>query len=67
MTIAETHTVVLARDAVSIMAQGTFAFVDEAGEVGPESPFALTLVYLLRDGEWKVALGHESVPTPESM
>ena len=67
MTVAETHTVVLARDAVSIMAQGTSAYVYESGEVGPESPFALTLVYVLRDGEWKVALGHESLPTPESM
>jgi uncharacterized protein (TIGR02246 family) len=67
MTFAETHTVVLARDAVCIMAQGTFAYVDEAGGVGPESPFALMMVYVHRDGEWKVALGHESVPTPESM
>jgi uncharacterized protein (TIGR02246 family) len=66
MTIVETHTVVLARNAVSIMAQGTFAFVDDSGNVGPVSPFALTLVYLLRDGEWKVVLGHESVPTPEA-
>ena len=67
MTFTETYTVVLARDAVCIMAQGTNAYVDEAGEVGPEYPLALMMVYVLRDGEWKVALGHESVPTPEPM
>jgi hypothetical protein len=67
MMFAETHAVVLAPDVVCVMAQGTFAFVDEAGVAGPESPFALTMVYVRRDGEWKVALGHESLPTPESM
>ena len=66
MTFAETHTVVLARDVVCIMAQGTFAVVDEAGLVGPENPFALTLIYVRRDGEWKILIGHESLPPPEA-
>ena len=67
MTFAESHTVVLARDVVCVMAQGTSASVDTAGVTGPESPFAITLVYVRRDGEWKVALAHESLPTPEPM
>jgi hypothetical protein len=50
-----------------LVTDGGFAPTDTAGVTAPETSFALTLVYVLRDGEWKTLLGHESFPAPESM
>ena len=66
MTITATETVVLAPDVVCIIDQGTFAMLDSAGAVVLESPYAYTVIYVRRGGEWKALIGHESLPTPEA-
>jgi hypothetical protein len=66
ITVTDSRTTVLARDVVYIMETGTSSPTDTAGVTGPESPFALTHIWVLRDGEWKIHLGHQSLPTPEA-
>ena len=67
VTIDESHTVVLAPDVVSVTQSGRFAPTDTDGVTAPEMSFALTLVYVRHNGEWKILLGHESFPAPEPM
>jgi len=56
----ESRTIVLAPDVVYTIRAGSYFVIDEAGEAGPEVPFAETTVWVKRDGEWKVQLGHGS-------
>jgi uncharacterized protein (TIGR02246 family) len=65
-TVADRRVVVLARDIVCVMEHGTVAVTDTAGVTLPASPFAMTTIWVRRDGEWKIHLGHESTQTPES-
>ncbi len=65
-TVADRRVVVLARDVVCVMEHGTIAATDTAGVTLPASPFAMTAIWVRRDGEWKIHLGHESTQTPES-
>ncbi|MEE9184611.1 MAG: SgcJ/EcaC family oxidoreductase [Acidimicrobiia bacterium] len=65
-TVADRRVVVLARDVVCVIEHGTLAATDTAGVTLPASPFAMTTIWVRRDGEWKIHLGHESVQTPES-
>lgn len=68
-TFRNSRTIVMAPDAVSVTALGTWAQTDTAGVTGPAREFAWTAVWLLRDGEWKMHLVHMSYPVraPESM
>ncbi len=65
-TVADRRVVVLARDVVCVIEHGTLAATDTAGVTLPASPFAMTTIWVRRDGEWKIHLGHESVQTPAS-
>jgi hypothetical protein len=56
----ESRTIVLAPDVAYTIRAGTVLSVDEAGEDEPEIPFAETTVWVKRNGEWKVLLGHGS-------
>ena len=64
-TITESQTTVLAPDVVCITEQGTNVATDTMGETGPEVAFAITVIWVHRDGEWKIEHNHESHPTPE--
>ena len=61
LTVADRRVVVLARDVVCVMEHGTLAATDTAGVTSPASPFAMTTIWVRRDGEWKIHLGHESI------
>ncbi len=65
-TIAETQTTVLSPDVVCIMNAGTYTVTGDDGVTTPEESFAFTGIWENREGEWKLILIHESVPTPES-
>jgi uncharacterized protein (TIGR02246 family) len=67
LTVTDSRTTVLAPDVVCIMETGTWSQTDTAGVTGPETDLALTSIWVLRDGEWKIHIAHESLPTPESM
>lgn len=64
--ITSSVTTVLAADVVSTMDAGTYAVTDTAGVIGPELGFAVTSIWILREGEWKIHIGHESFPPPET-
>ena len=66
LTVADRRAVVLARDVVCVMESGTIAVTDTAGVTLPPMPFAMTAIWIRRDGEWKIHLGHESTANPES-
>ncbi|NIN49579.1 MAG: hypothetical protein GTN62_05645 [Gemmatimonadales bacterium] len=57
---------VLAPDVVCVTQLGTVSVTDTAGVTGPEIAFAYTAIWVRRNGEWKVLLGHESIPAPEA-
>jgi len=63
-TITDSATVVLASDMVYVMRSGTFTSIDTAGSSGPLTPFAQTLLWVRRDGAWKVLVGHVSHGPP---
>ena len=66
ITIAESQTTVLAPNVVCIMDAGTYTQTGEDGITTPEESFAFTGIWVHQEGEWKLNLMHESVPTPES-
>jgi hypothetical protein len=66
ITIAESQTTVLSQDAVCIVDAGTYTVTDVDGVTTPEESFAFTGIWVNHEGEWKLSLMHESVPTPES-
>jgi uncharacterized protein (TIGR02246 family) len=66
-TVTERRAVVLSRDVVCVMESGTIAATDTAGVTFPPSAFAFTAIWVRREGEWKIHLGHESSRAPESM
>jgi ketosteroid isomerase-like protein len=63
-TITDSKTVVLAPDVVYVVRAGTFVSIDTAGNSGPLTPFTQTLVWIRRDGAWKVLYGHVSHGAP---
>ena len=65
-TSADRRAVVLAPDVVCVMESGTIAMTDTAGVTSPPTAFAFTAIWVRRDGEWKIHLGHESSAVPES-
>jgi ketosteroid isomerase-like protein len=60
----ETRTVVMAPDAASVTAIGTWSQTDTAGVTGPRRDIAWTGIWILRDGEWKLHLAHLSFLVP---
>jgi ketosteroid isomerase-like protein len=60
---------VMAPNAATVTATGTWAQTDTAGVTGPARPFAWTSIWVWRDGEWKIHVVHMSYPAPppESM
>jgi ketosteroid isomerase-like protein len=66
-TIADSRTTVLAPDVVYVMQRGILSATDTAGTTYPATPFAFTVVWVRRNGEWKVLLGHQSDGLPESL
>jgi ketosteroid isomerase-like protein len=68
-TFRDSRTVVMAPDAASVTATGTWSQTDTAGVAGPRREFAWTGVWIRRDGEWKLHLAHLSylVPAPQSL
>ncbi len=66
LTVTHSRTTVLAPDVVCIMETARMSQTDTAGVTGPETDVALTNIWMLRDGEWKIHISHESLPTPES-
>ena len=67
ITITSSETMVLAPDVVCTMETATYTATDTAGVTGPELSVAVTSIWVHRDGEWKIHIGHESFPPPESM
>ena len=66
ITIDDSQTTVMAHDVVCVIEHLTYAQTDGAGVTGPEYTAAITLAWVLRDGEWKVYHFHNSSPTPEN-
>ena len=66
LRVTHSQTTVLAPDAVCIMETARFSQTDRDGVTTPETDLALTSIWMLRDGEWKIHLAHESLPTPET-
>ncbi len=60
ITLADSRTTVLASNAVYTMQRGTYVQTDTAGVVGDTLPFAYSMVWVRRNGEWKVLAGHQS-------
>ena len=66
ITNTESQTTVLAPNVVCIVEQAMGAKTDTLGVTGPETAFANTNIWVLRDGEWKINHMHLSSPTPET-
>ena len=57
----QTYVTVLSTDTALLTASGTSKVGLMDGRI-LEAPFAVSLVFVLRDGQWKVIQGHYSVP-----
>ncbi len=62
-TYEQTYVTVISPETALLIAQGTSTVTLSDGQTF-SSPFAVSLVYVLRDGQWKVLHGHYSVPNP---
>lgn len=62
-TYEETHVTVISSDTALVTGKGKSHVATYSGRT-IESPFAVSQVYVLRDGQWKVLHGHFSVPNP---
>lgn len=56
----DSRIIVMAPDAASVTAIGTWAQTDTAGVTGPAREVAWTGIWIRRDGEWKIHLAHLS-------
>jgi hypothetical protein len=59
----QTYVTVISPETALLTARGTSTVTLSDGRV-LSSPFAVSLVYVLRDGQWKVLHGHYSIPNP---
>ena len=66
VTIDESIATVLAPDIVHFVENGTYSVTSTSGETGPDIPFAVSTIWVLRDGEWKVDFGHISRLAPQT-
>jgi len=62
-TYEQTYVTVISPEAALLTAQGTSTVTLTDGRTF-SGPFAVSMVYVLRDGKWKVLHGHYSVPNP---
>ncbi|MHC4478203.1 MAG: nuclear transport factor 2 family protein [Planctomycetota bacterium] len=62
-THEQTHVTAISPETALLTAQGTSTVTLSDGQTF-SSPFAVSMVYVLRDGKWKVLHGHYSVPNP---
>jgi hypothetical protein len=62
-TYEQTHVTAISPETALLTAQGTSTVTLSDGQTF-SSPFAVSMVYILRDGQWKVLHGHYSVPNP---
>ena len=60
-TYEQTHVTAISAETALLTAQGTSTATLSDGQT-LSSPFAVSMVYVLRDGQWKVLHGHYSVP-----
>jgi uncharacterized protein (TIGR02246 family) len=60
-TYEQTYVTVISPEAALLTARGTSTVTLSDGQTF-SGPFAVSLVYVLRDGHWKVLHGHYSVP-----
>jgi uncharacterized protein (TIGR02246 family) len=60
-TYEQTYVTVISPEAALLTARGTSTVTLSDGQTF-SSPFAVSMVYVLRDGHWKVLHGHYSVP-----
>jgi ketosteroid isomerase-like protein len=58
----DSRTIVMAPNAASVTALGTWAQTDTAGVTGPARDIAWTAIWIRRDGQWKIHLAHLSYP-----
>jgi len=58
-----THVTTLASGVALLTAEGTSAVTLQDGRTF-SGPFAVSLVFVLRDGQWKLFHGHYSLPNP---
>jgi len=65
ITFDERRTVVLSQDVVCVTERGVSTAYDSTGSILGSGPLAATVVWVRRNGEWKIAAGHESTPVPE--
>ena len=64
-TFEERRTVVLSQDIACVTERGVTTAYDKTGSILGSGPLAATVVWVRRNGEWKIAAGHESTPVPE--
>ena len=62
-TYQQTHVTVISPETALLIAQGTSTVTLTDGQTF-SSPFAVSMIYVLRDGKWKVLHGHYSIPNP---
>ena len=66
VTFNESKTTVLAPDVVHVVDQGTYVVTSTDGATGPETTFATSILWVLRDGDWKTDFIHVSRVIPEA-
>jgi len=59
-----THVTVISPEAALLTAQGTSSVTLSDGRIF-SGPFAVSSLFVLRDGQWKLLHGHYSVPNPQ--
>jgi uncharacterized protein (TIGR02246 family) len=62
-TYEQTHVTVISAETALLTAQGTSTVTFSDGQT-LNSHFAVSMVYVLRDSQWKVLHGHFSIPNP---
>jgi uncharacterized protein (TIGR02246 family) len=60
-TYEQTYVTVISPEAALLTASGTYTVTLSDGQTF-NNPFAVSLVFVLQDGQWKVLHGHYSVP-----
>jgi uncharacterized protein (TIGR02246 family) len=60
----QTYVTVISPETALLTTQGTSTVTLSDGRV-LEGPFAVSMVYVLRNGQWKVLHGHYSIPNPK--
>lgn len=62
-TYEQNHVTVISPEAALLTTQGTSTVTLTDGRI-LSGPFAASMVFVLRDGQWKVLHGHFSIPNP---